>query len=404
MENTKYTTYRWVILFIWVLAAFLQNMTITCVTPMMTTIMNGLQIGYNEAGLLFSIMQVMGGISIFVGAWIIAKFGTKRTILLAAAFFIIGNAACFFAHSYAVLMVGRVIAGLGFGMQMSLSGAIVAAWFPPHEQPRINTVNTLVGNAGNTLAYMITVPLLATFGNWNGVFGVLAVYAAIVFAVWLFFGKENQAASAADKEKSGFSGIIQAFQNREVVKIAVAFLGLIWASTAFQTYLPTYLERVKEMSVAEAGSLSGILPIAGIAGSLLAGVLTSRFGLRKPFSWPFSVLGILGVLCITVSNSVFMISVSIVLLGMSFSAFSPVMFTTLMEQPGATPQSITGSYAVVLGTNNILAFFCPFLVDALVAKFSLSEAMLFFCIPLLLSAILLMTIKETGPRKRRAEQ
>lgn len=63
-----------------------------------------------------------------------------------------------FNYRIPILLTARLITSFGFGLIIGISGAQTMRWFPPGEQSIINTINSVIGSLGMSIAYMITVP------------------------------------------------------------------------------------------------------------------------------------------------------------------------------------------------------------------------------------------------------
>ena len=60
--------------------------------------------------------------------------GRKKTLLSGITFFIIGSMICYFAGSFSMLILGRVVMGLGASMGQGVGTAIVGSVFPQKER------------------------------------------------------------------------------------------------------------------------------------------------------------------------------------------------------------------------------------------------------------------------------
>ena len=60
--------------------------------------------------------------------------GRKKTLLSGITFFIIGSMICYFAGSFSMLILGRVVMGLGASMGQGVGTAIVISVFPQKER------------------------------------------------------------------------------------------------------------------------------------------------------------------------------------------------------------------------------------------------------------------------------
>ena len=83
---------------------------------------------------------------------------------------------------------------------------------------------------------------------------------------------------------------------REIWTIAIALFAGMWVFQLFSAFLPEFYETVRAMPMDRAGSLTALVPFAGMFAAAGAGILTGVIGLRRPFTWPMQVLFVLGCL------------------------------------------------------------------------------------------------------------
>lgn len=406
-KNSKYSKYRWVMQFLWILVAVCQMFSWLTLSPLLTTIMHDLGLNYAQSGILMTIVLFMSGISLFLGSFVISKLGIKYGTIASLSFFCIAGIVAFSAHNYYVLLLARILVGLGFGIDIALSGALVMTWFPPKEQSYINTVNVLVSNSGMTLAYLITIPLLHVVKEWNNIFIIISFFAAFLIVVWGIFGKSAPSLmlvvnnSEDIKQEKKQSGIVLAAKKKEVWMLSAAFFGNLMAFNACSTFLPAYLEKIRGFEMAQASSITGLLPIAGVFGSIICGVGTSILQLRKPFIWPSMVIIIIGIIGIVLIPKGLLLYLSVCAIGFGCAAFPPIFTTIVMELKGTTAEMVAGALALIIGLNHFMVILCPVIFNKLVGSVNMSNAFLAFCFPLIISTILMSILPETGPRRTR---
>jgi predicted MFS family arabinose efflux permease len=408
--EVKKNKYRWVIQGIWVLVILSQQYITFATAPLLTTIMEEYSLDYATGGLLMTIVAVLGGVSMFGGDATVRFLGIKRGVALALLLFVVGDLLSIIALSYFVLMIGRVLLGVGFGLLRTLEGAVTIVWFPSKEQPFINTFNSIIATLGQTAAFAITIPFLKMVGNWHTIYIYTGIAVSVVFVIWLILGKDSPVAvstlPAADTEaplpnKKKEHGLATAWKMKEVRLMTLASIGMFMAFTAVSTFFPSYLQEGRGFTAEAASLMTGSMPMAGMIGCLIVGSMSGIIGRRRPFMWPMMVLALAGMVAATVSNNTVLITLGICAVGFGISSYIPMMFTVLMELPGATPGVVASGIALTIGVAQISTLFDSWIYNALAPLIGLSGAMLFFAFLLVASLAFSLMLPETGPGRRK---
>lgn len=406
-KKSKANSYRWCIWAIWIFIILSQYYLPFAVAPLLTTIMSEYALDYTAGGLLMTIVSVFGGLSMFAGGRIVGSLGLKRGALVSLVFFLVGDVISVVAPAYAILMFGRICIGVGYGIVGSLTGAMVMAWFPAKEQPFLNTANSVIGTLAQTAAFSITLPLQAMVGgNWHTIFTYAAILVCVTLITWAVLGKSAPEGAAVNEsentqkanQSTDQSGSLSATWKRtEVRKLTIAAVGMFMAFTAASTFFPSFLEQARGFDAAQAAVITGFMPMAGLVGSLAIGSLSGVVGLRRPFMWPMMALSVIGMIGAISSSNAFIITAGLCAVGFGVSAYIPMIYTYLMELPGATPSMVASGTALTLGVANIANLVDSFIYNTLTAHMGLSVAFIPFVCLLAVSLVVSLTLPETGP-------
>jgi predicted MFS family arabinose efflux permease len=321
----------------------------------------------------------------------------------------VGGMTAIIASGFAVLLASRILIGIGAGLFSPTTGPLTVAWFPAREQPYVNTLITIMGSLGTSLAFVVTVPLLDAAGSWRLVLGLVALVPLALALGWVIGGRQAPAALAPHPQitveeefRHMESGIVQAIKRREIVLLAVAVVGQVWVFNTLTTYLPSYFETVHGLDKIAAGSITGILPIAGIAGGLLCGTACGMSGRRRPFLWPLMFAMLVSALVVALLPPGPLVYLAIAVFGFASTGCSVPILTTSMDLPGTNPQLVGGAIAVIYGLAFILSFFASPLFGLVAPLVGMRTALVVFSLPLVVSVAALYRIPETGPGPARA--
>jgi predicted MFS family arabinose efflux permease len=407
VKDVDVSSYRWVMLFLCVLAIVAQAFMWLSPAPILANIIAELKISLGQAGTLLTVITLMWGIFTLSGSFLIDKLGLKATMITSLVVFALGGMASYFAHSFAAIFIARLVVGVGLGPVLPTVGAVVMSWFPPNERPYINSVVMVSAYVGLTLAYMLAVPVFKLVGTWQNTLAVFGASIIVVALLWAIFGKVRTSEesgsgiqSAAQKNQTlekKESGLAQAANRKEVWLVLAMMTGQMWTFNTFTTYLPVYFQQIRGLDAAAAGAIAGILPLAGIFGAVVCGVTTGALGLRKPFTWPFFVFMLLGAIgSISISPGP-LLYLAVGIMGFAVAGFTVVFLQIPMDLEGTTPEMVGGAIAIIMGSSYIISYFSPMVFGLLEPKLGIATTMIVLGCSLIVSIIAGLMMRETGP-------
>ncbi|XP_029104526.1 proton myo-inositol cotransporter-like isoform X2 [Scleropages formosus] len=126
-------------------------------------------------------------LSALVGGSLNGLLGRRRCILIASFLFSTGGLVLSVAPSREVLLLGRVVVGLGLGIASMTVPVYIAEASPPHQRGRLVTINTLFITGGQLIASIIdgAFSYLRRDG-WRYMLGLSVVPAVLQFVGFLF--------------------------------------------------------------------------------------------------------------------------------------------------------------------------------------------------------------------------
>ncbi|XP_078138236.1 proton myo-inositol cotransporter-like isoform X3 [Centroberyx gerrardi] len=137
--------------------------------------------------LLISSTVAAAALSALLGGFLNGLFGRRVCILLASFFFTVGGIVLSTAPSKEVLLVGRLIVGVGLGIASMTVPVYIAEASPPHLRGQLVTVNTLFITGGQFTASLIdgAFSYLQRDG-WRYMLGLSVLPAVLQFLGFLF--------------------------------------------------------------------------------------------------------------------------------------------------------------------------------------------------------------------------
>ncbi len=408
-QRAPLSPYRWMIELLLLLLLTAQSITWLAPAPILDEIKKGLGISLGDAGLIISIIALCIGIFSILGAIVLERLGALRCLQLGLWMMGLGEIASGYAGSFGILLLCRVVEGIGFGMVIAPPGTLTMQWFGEHEWPYINMVNFAFGYVGLTAVFRITPPLFAAVGSsWKSVLLYYGIATAGVALLWTFLGRQPAAAtSSIHGETSARAGegsaLVEVMKMRNVLLIAAGLFGGMWVFQLYTAFLPQFFRVYRGMTLAQASLMTQVLPFTGFFAAVAGGIGTARTGLRKPFTWPVAFFTLAGCIGAIVLADPLLIRLSLVLVGIGAAGSLAAITTLMMELPDMTPTRVGASQGFVWAVGYFGAFISPVLGGRLAASMGLRSVMLMFLGFQLLPIVMMYFLPETGPGKTRYE-
>jgi cyanate permease len=156
-------------------------------------------------------------------------------------------------------------------------------------------------------------------------------------------------------------------------------------------------------SLSSAGFMVSLIPLFGILGAILGGVLPVRLGLRRPLLIvPGGLLMVFALLAILAPVE-WVIPIAIAAFGVLGCIYLPSAMTLPSEMPGISPRQAGVMLAAAYSVGNIGSFLAPVMVGFLADQTSSYEPGLVMAATLSLSLVVCgYLLPETGPRAARS--
>ncbi|KAL9240636.1 hypothetical protein vseg_014833 [Gypsophila vaccaria] len=135
---------------------------------------------------IVSMAQVGAIIGAATGGWINDTFGRKKATLLADVIFAVGSFVMAAAPDPYVLILGRLLVGLGVGVASVTAPVYIAEAAPSEVRGGLVSTNVLMITGGQFLSYLVNLAFTEVPGTWRWMLGVSSVPAIIQFFSMLF--------------------------------------------------------------------------------------------------------------------------------------------------------------------------------------------------------------------------
>ena len=235
-------------------------------------------------------------------------------------------------------------------------------------------------------------------------YGALALVGVVV---WLVVGRERRV-EGRQLTTPSLSDLCAVLRSRMTLLLQFAVAGGFAMYTGITSWLQSYYHEVRDMTLSEASAITGLLPLVGIAATLVGGVASTRLGRRRPFIIVPGLVMIVAALGAFLATSDALIYASVLLLGFSAWIYLPALFTILMEISGMSPTRLALTIAAILAAGDVFGFLGPIAVgistDVLGSYLPGLTALAFASATLFVASLLLPETGTAAGRERAAMQ
>jgi predicted MFS family arabinose efflux permease len=237
---------------------------------LLPSIATGLHVSIGTAGLMVVATGLMGAIAAPVVTVATSSVDRRVVLLGLTILLVVADGIAAIAPSFAVLIVARMLLGIGIGGFWAIGAGIAARLVRPEAVIRATSLVT----AGISVATVVSLPLgafVSSFASWRFAFvigGVLGL-AALGFQLAML-----PRIPARQVVKFSTLGGLLRIPRARVGLVATSFLFI--AQFAAYTYVSPYLEESVHVSADTITVALLVFGIAGIVGNFVAGYTLSR--------------------------------------------------------------------------------------------------------------------------------
>ncbi|WP_030674794.1 MFS transporter [Streptomyces sp. NRRL B-1347] len=237
---------------------------------LLTSISNGLDVSEGAVGLLVTLPGLVAAVTAPVLPVLIGRLDRRLVLLALITLMVAANALSAAASGFALLLVARFVVGISIGGFWALAAGIAVRLVPERHIPRA----TALVFGGATAANVIGVPAATFVGelsDWRVAFLAVAGLGLIVVAGLVFL-----LPSLPATEPVRLAELPRQFRNRTVRAGVIATGLLVGGHYAAFTFISPLLQDTSGVSESLIGPLLLVYGLAGIGGTVLAGITATR--------------------------------------------------------------------------------------------------------------------------------
>ena len=248
-------------------------------------------LNYGDSGRLVTAFMI----GYFVTSPFFGYLGDRvpRKWLIALGIFVwsLGTVLTGFASGFVMLLMFRVLVGLGEASYATISPSLLSDTFGPARRNNALTIFYVAIPVGSALGYILGGQVSSHWGwrhafIWAGVPGLLLALILLPFRE----PRRGQAELGAGETvpKPALRDFMKLLANADYQLVVWGYVAYTFAVGAFQLWGPSFLEKIHNIPNAQANNFFGaVLVVAGLVGTLLGGFAATAWHRRNPagYAW-----------------------------------------------------------------------------------------------------------------------
>ncbi|MDQ2884256.1 MAG: MFS transporter [Actinomycetota bacterium] len=329
--------------------------------------------------------------ALIFGRWA-DSVGRRVPLMVDVCFYSVVGFLCAFAPNYTVLLVLRLLYGIGMGGEWGLGAALVMEKIPPEKRGLFSGLLQEGYSVGYLLAAVAFLVINPVFG-WRGLFAFSLLPALVALYVRVKVGESEVWRQTRDRTRLTQTTPGQVFRNPAVLRRFVYLVALMtaftWMSHGTQDIYPTFLREGLHVGVNTAIGIAVIYNIGAIIGGTLLGGYSERLGRRRTIILA-ATLGLPVAPLFALSATVGWLALGAFLMQVCVQGAWGVIPAHLTE---LSPDAIRGFYpGVTYQLGNLIAAFNLPIQQRLAAGHGYPFALIVTIVPVLIAVIVLTAI------------
>ncbi len=352
----------------------------------------------SEMAFITTMTLLMRPVGAFIFGFWADRSGRRLPLMTCVTFYAIVGFLCAFAPNFWILLVLRLLYGIGMGGEWGLGAALAMEKIPAKRRGFFSGVLQGGYSMGYLLASLAFLVVISWWGlSWRWMFALSIIPAGISLIIRSRVEESEVWHATQKRVKQTNTSVRELLANRAIwrrfVYLVLLMTAFNWMSHGTQDVYPTFLKATDDQGAGLAAStatwIAVIYNIGAIAGGAIAGALSERYG-RKAVIITCAILALPIVPLFAFSTTVgFLILGSFLMQVMVQGAWGtiPAHLTEL------SPDEIRGFYpGVTYQLGNCLAAFNLPIQQALAGTHGYPFALAVTIVPVLLAVILLTAV------------
>jgi ACS family glucarate transporter-like MFS transporter len=253
------------------------------------------KLGSVGMGYLFSSFIWSYALFLLPMGFLIDRFGTKRMAGVGIFVWSAATALTGAASTFASLMCARLVMGAGESTSNPVGAKVIRQWIPANERGMVTSMFNSGSYAGPAICSVLLGTLIALFG-WRISFVIAGAIGFVWLAAWLVFfdapekvrwlktderdkivrERDSTPAHTAGQQETA-SGLFALMRSPTLWGLAITQGCNVYTQYLFLTWLPSYLQATRHLSITHTGLFSAVPYAASVVLCIMAGRLSDRY-------------------------------------------------------------------------------------------------------------------------------
>lgn len=325
-----------------------------------------LQLTETQTGAILSAFFFTYALGQVPAGWLSDRLGARKMLPAYIAVWSVCTILTGFATGFGMLIAARLLFGIAQAGCYPTAGSLIRRWIPASQRGTASSVVSFGGRLGGAIAPILTAWLLRDYLSWRW---VLFLYGSAGFLVAFHFlrtfretprehpncnADEQQliAAGSSDKDPSGpppFPPLLPLISSVSMWLMCALQFGINIGWVFLVTWLPRYLQDVKQVDPRVGGLMSTVVLFAGILGMLSGGPVTDlvtqrlgrRWGRALPMIFSYAVAVVAYLSCLYLDSAwAFIAAASVVAFATDMSV--PAIWAYMQDVGGRNTAAVFG--------------------------------------------------------------
>ena len=181
---------RMQLIILFVIAASLVTIAQSIITTGVVYLMSDFSVSSTQAQWSYSVFLLVVGVMIPLSAYISRRFNAKTIFFFSLSIFLLGSIICYFSTSLIILIIGRILQGIGNGIIMPYVQILLLRTIPEEKWQTYMGLYGLVIAIAPVLGSFIGGFVITIYG-WRVLFSFFTVATIIILVLGIIFVKDN---------------------------------------------------------------------------------------------------------------------------------------------------------------------------------------------------------------------
>ncbi|MCJ7841882.1 MFS transporter [Lederbergia sp. NSJ-179] len=317
------------------LSAAIVSLGQSLYVPLLPDLQRDLHTSLSLVNLTVTLFTVAMAVMQVVLGPVVDRSGRKRILIPGMIIYVLATIGCMFSFSIDMLLVFRVIQGIGAAAVPLVAATMIGDVFEGEKRAESMATYQMILGISPAVGPLIG-GLIGSVSGYTGAFGFAAASAVLIMFTALFLLPETMptiSTTTGKRKQLGLKAFGRIFQSKTGRVLLLSGFVLYDLFYTFIVFLPTILASQYNLGAATIGVFSLVLMAFNLVGSKLSGKLQTKIGSVKSLFWvSFFIVASLVIFVFAAQLSLITLLIALMLTGFVSGLAMPVMPTLLSAE------------------------------------------------------------------------